>query len=98
MKIEKRLENALNTGQPLTDADASFYIHEVTEATKMSKGMLYNNAHNFALGKYQVSPFSVYHADVINQVNALEPGSFNNRWLDFWDKYSNKSYNPSPGK
>lgn len=64
-----RLEYALNNNLPLTGADASFYIHEATEATKMIKGMEYTDAHQFALNKYQVSPFSVYHLDVINEIN-----------------------------
>ncbi len=82
-----RLNEALRSGKPVTGADASFYIHEVTEATKMSKGMGYIEAHQFALNKYQVSPFSVYHPDVISAVNAIEPGSFNSKWIDFWSNY-----------
>jgi len=83
----ERLNKALVTGNNLTGADASFYIHEVSEATKMSRGISYVEAHEFALNKYQVSPFSVYHPEVINTVNALEPGSFNINWLDFWKQY-----------
>jgi hypothetical protein len=30
--------NALSNGIRITGADASFYLHEVTEATKMSQG------------------------------------------------------------
>lgn len=71
----QRLEQAMKNNQSLTGADASFYIHEAAEATKMSSGMEYAEAHQFALNKYQVSSFSVYHPDVINQVNLLEPGS-----------------------
>lgn len=61
----------------------------------MSRGMSYTDAHQFALDKYKVSPFSVYYPDVISQVNVLEPGSFNNRWFEFWDEYLSNSSNPS---
>jgi hypothetical protein len=91
-----RLNEALRSGKTVTGADASFYIHEVTEATKMSKGMNYIEAHQFALSKYQVSPFSVYHPDVINAVNAIEPGSFNNKWIDFWSNYQPKLHHITP--
>ncbi|MHB1222369.1 MAG: hypothetical protein ACYC0J_10275 [Gammaproteobacteria bacterium] len=83
----QRLQYALDNRLPLTGADASFYIHEATEATKMNKGMEYSSAHLQALNKYQVSPFSVYHPDVISQVNLIEPGSFNINWINFWNKY-----------
>ncbi len=42
--------------------------------------MLYDAAHDAALLKYQVSPFSVYHPEVI-QAN---PGIFNSSWFNFW--------------
>ncbi len=41
---------------------------------------LYNAAHAAALQKYGVSPFSLYHADVI-QAN---PGAFNDAFRRYW--------------
>ena len=81
-----RLRSALSEGRRIDGADASFYIHELAESTKMSRGIDYNKAHNEALSKYQVSPFSVYHPDVVDAVNKVEPGSFNSRWLEFWSR------------
>lgn len=83
---------AMTNGQKVTGADASFYMHEVAESTAMkplmARGMSFSDAYDIAhpasLQKYQVSPFSVYHPDVIRQVNLLEPGSFNNNWIEFW--------------
>jgi hypothetical protein len=80
-----RLRSALAEGRPIEGADASFYIHELSESAKMrplvNQGMrfqdAYEIAHPAALGKYQVSPYSVYHPDVIRAVNLAEPGSFN---------------------
>ncbi|MEC0128992.1 WXG100 family type VII secretion target [Paenibacillus pabuli] len=76
----QRIESALQTGKPLTGADASFYMHEVSEFTKMGKGMGYDAAHASAIQKYEVSPFSVYHPDVIKSM----PGEFNSSWFKFW--------------
>ncbi len=87
-----RLRSALAEGRPINGADASFYVHELSESAKMrplvSQGMLFQDAyeiaHPAALGKYQVSPYSVYHPDVIRAINLAEPGSFNRNWLNFW--------------
>jgi len=76
----ERLENALENGIKITGADASFYMHEVAEATMMRKGMIYDVAHAAALLKYNVSQFSVYHPDVI----ARFPDQFANVWRVFW--------------
>lgn len=76
-----RLRTALAEGRPIDGADASFYIHELSESTMMGRGLDYSDAHHGALSKYQVFPCSVYHPDVIN---AAEPGSFNPNWLKFW--------------
>jgi YD repeat-containing protein len=83
----QRLENILKGNKSLTGADASFYVHELSEATKMARGFDYTKAHQFALDKYQVSPFSVYHPEVISQLNRIEPGYFNNNWTKFWQEY-----------
>jgi filamentous hemagglutinin len=81
-----RLRSALAEGRPIDGADASFYIHELSESTMMMRGFDYSKAHQGALNKYQVSPYSVYHPDVINAINAIEPGSFNPNWLKFWSR------------
>ncbi|HEY0426484.1 MAG TPA: SpvB/TcaC N-terminal domain-containing protein [Pyrinomonadaceae bacterium] len=75
-----RLREALSQGRRISGADASFYMHEVNEATLMGRGMVYDTAHAAALSKYQVSPFSVYHPEVIQAF----PGEFNQNWFRFW--------------
>jgi hypothetical protein len=67
-------------GFGISGADASFYLHEVSEATMMGRGLSYEAAHAGALGKYGVSPFSVYAPEVV----AANPGSFNSNWFAFW--------------
>jgi LysM repeat protein len=79
-----RLRTAMSQGQKVSGADASFYTHELAEATRMRAGMSYDVAHAASLQKYQVSPYSVYHPDVIQTVNQQIPGSFNSSWLRFW--------------
>ena len=75
-----RLENALLNGHSITGADASFYLHELKEASLMQSGMLYENAHQAALNYYNVSPFSVYDPSVIQEFII----NFNQNWLNFW--------------
>jgi hypothetical protein len=75
-----RLRNALASGSPVTGADASFYLHELSEATMMGRGMSYEAAHGAALAKYGVSPFSVYAPEVVT----ANPTAFNGNWYDFW--------------
>lgn len=62
-----RLKQALANGEKITDGDASFYMHEIAEATMMDHGMSYREAHTLVLKKYDVSPFSVYSPEVIKQ-------------------------------
>jgi len=76
----ERLRTALSSGRSISGADASFYFHEVSEATMMGRGMAYDVAHPAALSKYGVSPFSVYHPDVINAL----PEAFGSNWAAFW--------------
>ncbi len=76
----QRLQAAADAGVPVTGADAVFYTHEAAEATMMSRGMTYDAAHGAALEKYGVSPYSVYHPDVIQAA----PEYFNNNWRSFW--------------
>ncbi len=75
-----RLRSALGGGRSLTGADASFYLHEIAEATMMGRGAAYDDAHARALEKYGVSPYSVYHSEVVQQF----PDYFNSNWRDFW--------------
>lgn len=76
----QRIESAMENGKSLAGADASFYMHEVSEFTKMKKGMDYDSAHELVLQKYKVSRFSVYHPDVIKSM----PEEFNSSWYKFW--------------
>jgi len=76
----QRLEGAMASGQRVSGADAIFYTHEAAEATMMARGMSYDAAHATALEKYNVSPFSVYHPDVIQSM----PEQFNSNWYRFW--------------
>jgi hypothetical protein len=76
----KRLEQALNNHQEISGADASFYFHELREAELMQQGLTYSEAHQQALKDYEVSPFSVYHPDVIRAY----PDEFNKKWERAW--------------
>lgn len=75
-----RLRSALAEGRTVSGADASFYLHEVSEATMMGRGMTYDAAHQAALTKFGVSPYSVYAPAVIQAF----PGEFNANWSSFW--------------
>jgi hypothetical protein len=46
----------------------------------MGRGMSYEAAHAASIAKYDVSPFSLYHPEVIQQF----PEMFNNAWRAFW--------------
>jgi YD repeat-containing protein len=76
----ERLETAMAAGQRVSGADAIFYTHEAAEATKMARGLSYDVAHAASLEKYGVSPYSVYHPDVIRAM----PEHFNSNWYKFW--------------
>ena len=67
-------------GAEVTGADANFYTHELLESQYMASGMDYEAAHAAALEQAGVSPFSLYHPDVIEQL----PNYFNNNWRAFW--------------
>ncbi len=66
-----RLGSAVGTR--VAGADANFYLHEISESTMMGRGMPYDAAHAAALEKYGVSPFRLYHPEVIQQF----PGQIN---------------------
>ncbi|MFA9379377.1 MAG: hypothetical protein ACERKZ_21925 [Lachnotalea sp.] len=76
----KSLESALLNGEKITGANASFYMHEITETSMMSKGMSYKIAHELSLEKYDVSPFSVYSPEVISEY----PKLFGKPFKKFW--------------
>lgn len=75
-----RLRGAMVSAKPATGADASFYMHEATEATKIARGMTYDEAHAAALEKHGVSPYSVYAPEVISDFGS----HFNQNWRSFW--------------
>ena len=60
-----RLRAALAEGRSLVGADANYYLHELNEATLMSRGASYEEAHAAALQRYGVPPQAIYHPDVI---------------------------------
>jgi len=75
-----RLRNTLAEGRNISGADASFYLHELKESELMKSGLSYEEAHNRALAEYGVSPYSVYHPEVIDAF----PDEFNNNWRYAW--------------
>jgi hypothetical protein len=76
-----RLKTAFAEGRAVYGADASFYFHELHEASLMDAGIDYPEAHSSAFAKYGVSPFSVYAPEVVQSF----PELFNSHWLKFWD-------------
>jgi len=77
----ERIEKAMMNGEKLTGADASYYMHELKESTLMSQGLSYDAAHIAALETYKVSPFSVYHPEVILK----DPSAWGKPWFEFWE-------------
>lgn len=75
-----RLQQALDSGNTISGADASFYFHELKEAELMEKGYDWYTAHPKAIEYYAVSPFSLYHPDVIQAY----PEDFNRNWRKAW--------------
>lgn len=80
MKMIQRLQQALDSGNTISGADASFYFHELKEAELMEKGYDWYTAHPKAIEYYAVSPFSLYHPDVIQAY----PEDFNRNWRKAW--------------
>ncbi|MCT7961006.1 hypothetical protein NG791_09995 [Laspinema sp. D1] len=75
-----RLNSALVEGREISGADLSFYYHELKEAELMASGLSYEEAHTTALEFYRVSPFSVYHPEVIKTFSYR----FSKVWLKAW--------------
>jgi filamentous hemagglutinin len=76
----QRLEEALNQENTISGADANFYFHELYESTLMDRGLSYDEAHQQALIRYDVSEYALYPPDVIQAF----PYLFNSAWFDFW--------------
>jgi RHS repeat-associated protein len=81
-----RLQEALSNGTEITGADANFYLHELYERTLMKDApytdVAYDAAHAASLKRYGVSPFAVYHPDVIERF----PERFNSSWFKYWGR------------
>lgn len=82
----KRIENALANGEKLTGADAYFYMHELAELTIMkdlTRTMNFDDAYDIAhlesLKIFDVSSFSAYHQDAIEN----SPQEFSIAWKNF---------------
>ncbi|MBG1268189.1 hypothetical protein F8S12_18055 [Nostoc sp. WHI] len=76
----ERLHQALDLGQKISGADASFYFHELKEAALMEQGYDWYTAHPMAIANYGVSPYSLYHPEVIKAY----PEDFNKNWRKAW--------------
>lgn len=76
----RSIEEALAKGEKLTNGNASFYMHELAESTLMKNGYDYYTAHEMALQKYLVSPFSVYSKEAVNAF----PAEFGSKFVEFW--------------
>lgn len=79
-----RIQNSIDAGAWLRDADAIFYTHEISEYTIMN-GVYdlttYNIAHQAAIAKYQVSDYAIYAREIIE----LFPKNFNPAYHKFWN-------------
>ena len=76
----QRPGSALNSGARITGADATFYLHEASEATMQARGLSQPAAHAAALSKYG-SEYDLYHPDVIKAL----PQMFNQTWFRYWN-------------
>ncbi|WP_197992832.1 MULTISPECIES: hypothetical protein [Nostocaceae] len=79
-KMIERLQNAFNSSHKISGADASFYFHELKEAALMEEGYDWYTAHPMAIKYYGVSPYSLYHPEVIKAY----PDDFNRNWRKAW--------------
>jgi hypothetical protein len=66
-----RIGQAVQDGQPLSDGQASFMVHKLTEAGLMDQGMSYEDAHEVALTMHP--PGQNYDPDVIDQFEEFGP-------------------------
>ncbi|WP_292795023.1 hypothetical protein [Nostoc sp. NMS7] len=79
-KMIERLQQALDSGQKISGADASFYFHELKEAELMEQGYDWYTSYPMAVAHYGVSPYSLYHPEVIRAY----PEEFNRNWMKAW--------------
>jgi hypothetical protein len=79
-KMIERFQQALDSGQKISGADASFYFHELKEAELMEQGYDWYTAHPMSIAYYGVSPYSLYHSEVIRAY----PEDFNRNWAKAW--------------
>ena len=79
--FEKKIGSEYFADFGIKNADAVFYTHELKEAELVASGVEQSIAHEMALQYYEVSPYSVYHPDVIS----MEPEWWNNAWFEFWN-------------
>jgi hypothetical protein len=80
-KMMERLQLALELEQKISGADASFYFHELKEAALMEQGYDWYTAHPMAIKHYGVSPYSLYHPEIIRAY----PEDFNKNWRKAWE-------------
>ncbi|WP_322763074.1 hypothetical protein [Frankia sp. Cr2] len=67
----QRIGQAIENGQPLSEGQATFMRHELTEADLMDQGMPYEQAHDRALTMHP--PGRNYDPDVIDQFPEFGP-------------------------
>ena len=67
----QRISEAIGSGQPLTEGQTNFMLHETTLADLMDGGMSYEDAHEQALGMHP--PGRNYDPDVIDQFEEFGP-------------------------
>ncbi|MBB5020668.1 hypothetical protein HNQ59_003993 [Chitinivorax tropicus] len=73
------LNEATRTGRLAKELNVSPAI--VAEQSEAGYAF-YNKVHVESLNKYQTSPFSVYHLDVLN----ANPGDWSSAWFKFWEQ------------
>ena len=68
-----------------TEADVSFYEHELLEATLMENGMSYEEAHETALRELGHSRWQIYHPDIVTQMDEIEGvRNMNPAYYEYW--------------
>lgn len=76
----ERLRQAVSSGENVTNADAAFLTHELSEKKLMDTGVPYVEAHERALSQYGVDQRALYDRTVIEQM----PQWFNRSYKSFW--------------
>ena len=73
-----RIRDALSAGRALTEAEANFVVHELTEADVVALGVEQDAAHEIALLTHPI--FANYELEVIERFFH----SFNINWVNYW--------------